>query len=213
MTGRLISVNVGQPRIVTYRRQQVQTSIWKEPVVGPVPVRGVHVGDDVQADLMVHGGRDKAVYSYAAEDLDTWSDALGQPLDAGTFGENLTIAAMPISQAVVGERWRIGTVVLQVTEPRLPCFKLGIRMGNPQFPRRFGRKALLGAYLRIITEGELQAGDVVEVIDRPAHGVTVAQMGRLRLGERDLAPVVLQATDLPEEWRLYALAHIGRVEA
>jgi MOSC domain-containing protein YiiM len=210
-TGRVKSVNIGHPRTVTYDRTQEQTSIWKEPVDGPVPVRGVHVGDDVQSDPSVHGGPDKAVYSYAVQDYAYWSGVLDRQLAPGTFGENLTISGVDVSEAVVGERWRVGSAELQVTEPRLPCFKLGIRMADARFPKRFGRKALFGAYLRILGEGTVEVGDEVRLLDRPAHGVTVQEMGRMRLGDDNLASHVLRADDLPDDWRAYAERLAARI--
>jgi MOSC domain-containing protein YiiM len=202
-TGCVESVNVGRPRTVIHGRTQEQTGIWKEPVAGRVAVRGVHVGDDVQCDLSVHGGPDKAVYSYAQQDYAYWSRTLGRALLPGTFGENLTISGIDVSGAVVGERWSVGSAVLQVTEPRLPCFKLGIRMADARFPKRFGRKALFGAYLRILREGNVEAGDEVRLLDQPAHGVTVQEMGQMQLGDFHLAPRVLHADDLPDGWRAY----------
>jgi MOSC domain-containing protein YiiM len=207
------SVNIGAPRTVTYRGAPVQTSIWKTPVEGAVPVRGVHVGDDVQSDPSVHGGWEKAVYAYAVEDLAWWGAKLGRALEPGTFGENLTIRGLDVSGAVVGEQWRIGTAMLQVTEPRLPCFKLGIRMGDGRFPKRFGKAALLGAYLTIVEEGELRAGDGVEIIHRPTHGVTVAVMGRMRLGEPKLAEHVVLAPQISERWRRKAESFLQRESA
>jgi MOSC domain-containing protein YiiM len=201
--GRVESVNIGTPRWVEYRRRREETSIWKTPVEGRVPVRGVHIGDDVQADTGVHGGPSKAVYAYAVEDLARWGERLGRELNPGTFGENLTVSGLDVSHAVVGEEWKIGSAVLRVTEPRLPCFKLGIRMGDARFPKRFGKAALFGAYCGIAQEGELEAGDVVEVVARPAHGVTVSMMGRFRLGEWELGEELLRADALPVGWRLW----------
>jgi MOSC domain-containing protein YiiM len=199
--GAVLSVNTGAPRTVRYRGKPLQTSIWKMPVEGRVPVRGIHVGDDVQSDPRVHGGPYKAVYAYAAEDMAWWGEQLGRRLEPGTFGENLTVQGLAVSEATVGERWRAGTAVLQVTEPRLPCFKLGLKMGDGRFPKRFGRAGRLGTYLAIVEAGEVQAGDVVEVLSRPAHGVTVAEMGRMRLGEASLARHVLGAMELSPGWR------------
>jgi MOSC domain-containing protein YiiM len=200
-SGRLESVNIGSPRIVQYRRTTVETSIWKYPVEGPVEVRGAHVGDDVQSDLKVHGGRDKAVYAYASEDLEWWSATLGERLEPGTFGENLTVSGIQVSQSVVGEQWRVGGCLLQVTEPRLPCFKLGLRMGDARFLKRFAKAVRFGSYLRIVEEGRVQAGDKIEVIRRPAHGISVALMGRARLEDPSLGDQVLTAPEIPDRWR------------
>ena len=139
MTARVASVNVGRPRPVDTGRRVVETAIWKRPVAGRVAVRGVNVDGDDQADRTVHGGPDKAVYAYALEEIRQWEDELGRPLGAAAFGENLTTEGIDVSGALVGERWRIGTTLLEVVQPRLPCFKLGLRMGDPTFVKRFAR--------------------------------------------------------------------------
>jgi MOSC domain-containing protein YiiM len=154
----VVSVNVGRPRPVQTGRRTVSTAIWKTPVEGRVAVRGVNVDGDDQADRSVHGGPDKAVYAYASEEIRRWRDELGRDLGAAPFGENLTTAGIDVSGALVGERWRIGTTLLEVVQPRLPCFKLGLRMGDPAFVRRFAQASRPGAYLRIVEEGELGAG-------------------------------------------------------
>jgi MOSC domain-containing protein YiiM len=171
----VLSVNVGRPRPVDTGRRTVRTAIWMAPVEGRVGVRGVNLDGDEQADLRVHGGPDKAVYAYAVEETREWEAELGRELGPGAFGENLTTAGIDVSGALLGERWRIGTTVLEVTEPRLPCFKLGLRMGDPSFVRRFAQASRPGAYLRIVEEGELGAGDAIEVdLDAlPDHGVTL----------------------------------------
>src|SRR5437588_6632540 len=124
MHGRVVSVNVGRPREIVVDGKVVRTSIWKDPVEGRIAVGGVNVSGDDQSDRRVHGGDRKAVYAYAREDLDWWSEQLGRPLDAGTFGENLTTEGLDVTAARVGERWRVGTALLEVTQPRLPCYKL-----------------------------------------------------------------------------------------
>src|SRR5690242_9734402 len=128
-TGRVLSVNVGRPRTITWLGQTATTAIWKEPLAGRVAVRGVNLAGDTQADRQVHGGPDKAVYVYAAEDTGWWEGELGLPLVPGNFGENLTLAGVDVTGAVVGETWAIGTAVLQVAQPRIPCWKLGARLG------------------------------------------------------------------------------------
>jgi MOSC domain-containing protein YiiM len=195
--GRLVSVNVGAPAPLTAGRRTVESGIVKRPVSGRVRIEGVNVAGDRQADLSVHGGPDKAVYSYAVEDYRWWSTGLGRPLDPATFGENLTVSGVDVSGAVIGERWRVGTALLEVAQPRLPCYKLGMRMGDPVFPSRFAAANRPGAYLRIVEAGDAGAGDTVDILDRPAHGVTVAEVSRALLGERSLWPHVLRATRLP----------------
>ncbi len=143
--GRLISVNVGLPREVDTGRRVVETAIWKAPVEGRVKVRHDNLEGDRQADLTVHGGPDKAVYAYAIEETRLWEEELGRDLGAGAFGENLTTEGVDVSGAVLGERWRIGTTLLEVVQPRLPCFKLGLKMGDPTFLRRFALASRPGA--------------------------------------------------------------------
>jgi MOSC domain-containing protein YiiM len=201
--GRLISVNVGTPRLVDTGRRIVETAIWKQPVDGRVKVRGVNLDGDRQADLSVHGGPDKAVYSYAIEETRLWEEELGRALGPGAFGENLTTEGVDVSGAVLGERWRIGTTLLEVVQPRLPCFKLGLKMEDPTFVRRFARASRPGAYLKIIEEGELGAGDAVEVDvgGRPDHGVSVRLVADAMLVDHSLIPRVRRAPQLIDSLR------------
>src|SRR3954454_8759304 len=159
----VLSVNVGRPRPVQTGRRPVLTSIWKFPVEGRVAVRGVNLAGDDQADRTVHGGPDKAVYAYASEDTAGWGEAIGP----GAFGENLTTAGVDVTDALIGERWAIGTTLLEVCQPRFPCFKLGIRFAAPPMVKRCAAARRPGAYLRIVTEGELGAGDGIEIVSRP----------------------------------------------
>jgi len=202
----VVSVNVGTPQPVGLRRgRPVRSAIAKAPVEGRVRVEGVNVAGDDQADRRVHGGPDKAVYAYAAEDTAWWDAELGRALGPGAFGENLTVAGVDVSGAVVGERWRIGTVELEVCQPRFPCFKLGLRFGDPKMLKRFTRAERPGAYLRIRREGELGAGDAVEVADRPAHGVTVALVARAVMIDAALLARAAAAPELPADladWKL-----------
>src|SRR3954454_11899930 len=203
MNGVVESVNVGVPRPVQVGDHTVWTAIWKSPVEGRVPLRGVNLRGDDQADRTVHGGPDKAVYAYGAEDTDWWEAELGSSLGPGAFGETLTVRGIPVSEAVIGERWAVAGALLEVAQPRLPCFKLGLRMGDPRFLKRFAAAARPGAYLRVVRGGDLGAGDAIEVVSRPAHGVTSALVSRALLGEPRLLSVAQQATELPgelQEW-------------
>src|SRR5215207_11290937 len=151
---RLLSVNVGRPRpIATHRGRALLSAIVKAPVEGRVRVAGVNVEGDDQADRRVHGGPDKAVYAYASEDTAFWAAELRRELGPGAFGENLTTEGLDVSGAVVGERWRIGDVELEVSQPRLPCGKLGLRLREPGMVKRFALASRPGAYLRILAEG------------------------------------------------------------
>lgn len=172
------SVNVGRPREIVVGGRTVRTSIWKAPVEGRIAVRGVNLAGDDQSDRRVHGGDRKAVYAYAREDLNWWGERLGRQLASGTFGENLTTEGIDVSGARVGERWRAGTVLLEVTQPRLPCFKLEARMDRPGFIGEFIEGGRPGAYLRIVEEGDLGAGDAVQVVSRPKDAPSMAEVMR-----------------------------------
>jgi MOSC domain-containing protein YiiM len=202
---RLLSVNVGRPREIARGKGTVRTSIWKSPVEGRVAARDDHLDGDEAADRRFHGGYDKAVYAYAREDYDWWEEELGRELEPASFGENLTTQGLDLNDARVGERWRVGTVLLEVSQPRLPCFKLGLRMGHARFPKRFAAARRPGAYLRIVEEGELGAGDAIEVIERPDHDVTLRLMADVRLDHGGHDPRILAADALPEKWRRRAL--------
>lgn len=182
---RVVSVNVGRPRKVQHLGRPKTTAIVKEPVDGRVLVSGVNVEGDEQADKRVHGGPEQAVYAYAFEDYEWWQRELGKPLEPGTFGENLTLEGVDVTNARIGERWQIGSVVLEVTSPRLPCWKLGQRMGDQKFVARFADAARYGAYLRIVREGELGAGDAVRVVADGASDETIRTDGLRRLRKTD----------------------------
>ncbi|MFP5377069.1 MAG: MOSC domain-containing protein [Acidimicrobiia bacterium] len=176
----VVSVNVGAPRTVDWQGRRVRSAIWKEPADGPVEVRGVNLAGDDQADRRVHGGEDKAVYAYGADDYRWWSDQLGVELGPGTFGENLTVDGYDLRGAGVGERWRVGSCVLEVSEPRSPCFKLGMRMGTADFVELFDVVGRYGTYLRIVEEGAVTAGDAVEVVVGPRPPLTVSELAQAR---------------------------------
>lgn len=209
----VLSVNVGPVREVEWRGKVVRTGIWKASVgLQAVALHGVNLDGDDQADRTVHGGVDKAVYAYAAEDYLFWSTEEGIETHPGLFGENLTIQGLDLGTALVGERWHVGSALLEVTQPRLPCFKLGIRMADAQFPKRFQSAGRLGAYLRIIEEGDVRATDVVRVIARPDHDVTLQLMAE-SLQHREKAPALLAAQRLPAFWQRVATGQrIGTAE-
>jgi len=166
MRASVLSVNIAEPRIIRWRGKDVRTGIFKEPVDGPVRASGSSLEGDLQADRRVHGGEVKAIYAYAREDYDWWERELGRELPPGTFGENLTVRGIDVTGAETGERWRVGSALLEITEPRLPCFKLGVKMGDNRFLKRFTAAGRPGKYLRIVEEGELRAGDAVEIAPR-----------------------------------------------
>jgi MOSC domain-containing protein YiiM len=203
-TPRVLSLNVGPVREVAWRGTLVHTAIWKSSVGDrALPLRGVNFEGDDQADRTVHGGADKAVYAYADEDYKHWESVEGIAVEPGLFGENLTLLGVDLRHAIAGERWRVGSTLLEVAQPRLPCYKLGIRMGDPHFLRRFMSVGRPGAYLRIIEEGEVRAGDAVHVVSRPDHGVTLRQMVE-SLGDPRRAAALLVVPGLPEFWRAQA---------
>jgi MOSC domain-containing protein YiiM len=206
----VVSVNVGTVRTVEWHGRSVTTSIWKSPVAGRVAVRGVNLDGDVQADLRVHGGPDKAVYAYAVEDYEWWSHELGRELEPGTFGENLTVEGLDLGALVIGTHWRVGSTELEVASPRQPCFKLGIRMGDASFVDRFDDAARFGAYLRIVEEGDIGAGDAITVAPR-ADGITIAELGTATrdAGAGFLERVVADAA-IPEGWRDWAARALAR---
>jgi MOSC domain-containing protein YiiM len=201
VSGRLLSVQVGRPQVVPYGDGLARTSIWKAPVEGRVAVRGVNIDGDDQADRTVHGGPDKAVYAYAREDTAWWEEQLHATLGAGAFGENLWTAGVEVTGAVIGERWAIGSTLLEVCQPRFPCFKLGLRFGNPRMLKAFAVTRRPGAYLRIVEEGEIGAGDAIEVVDRPAHGVTIALVNDAVLHDHELLPRAREAPELADGLR------------
>lgn len=201
---RLESVNVGGVRTVVLGERPVRTAIWKTPVDGVVRLRGVNLDGDDQADREVHGGPDKAVYAYSAEDLDWWTASLGRAVEPGTFGENLTTRGVDLADAAIGERWSVGSVILEITQPRVPCYKLGIRMGDRRFPAAFAAAGRPGAYLRIVEEGGVQAGDPIRVLSRPDHGVTIALVSRAYHSDHRLAARLLDAPELPDAWARWA---------
>lgn len=195
---RIVSVNVGRPTVIGTRKgRPVASAIVKAPVEGRVRAEGVNLVGDDQADRRVHGGPDKAVYAYAREDADWWEGELGATVPDGAFGENLTTAGVDCTNAIIGERWRVGTTLLEVCQPRVPCFKLGLRFGDPQMLKRFALASRPGAYLRIVEEGELGAGDAVELVDRPDHGVTIRLVSDAMLLDETLLVQALPATQLP----------------
>lgn len=200
MIARVLSVNVGGLRELEWRGRHVTTGIWKSPVPTRVALRGVNFAGDDQADRRVHGGPDKTVYAYAREDYDYWRDTDGIDTSPGLFGENLTTDGIDLSLAIVGERWTVGSTVLEVAQPRLPCFKLGLRTNDTEFPKRFQRARRPGAYLRVVREGDVGAGDEITVHDRPAHGITLHDMVAA-LDDPDKADALRVIPYLPRFWR------------
>ncbi|WP_322749588.1 MULTISPECIES: MOSC domain-containing protein [unclassified Frankia] len=206
----VVSVNVGLPRTVEVDGTVVTTAIWKAPVAGRVAVGRCNLAGDRQADPTVHGGVDKAVYAYAAEDLAWWADELGRDVPPGAFGENLTTAGIDLRSVAVGEVWAIGSAVLAVTQPRVPCYKLAVRFGDRSLPRRFAAAGRPGAYVRVLQEGELAAGDRLHVLSSPDQAVTVGLVATAyHSHDAQLTGAVLRAPGLPASWYDWARARVG----
>lgn len=204
---RVLSVNVGLPREVIWRGKPVTTGIYKEPVDGRVPIRTLNLDGDRQADLRVHGGRDKAVYAYPSEYYGLWRRERPE-LDFPwvQFGENLTIEGLVDEDVSIGDRFRVGTAELVVTQPRLPCFKLGLKMGRDEFVTEFLDRGLHGFYLAVAREGEVEAGDAIIELQRDPRGFGVTDVARLYARDRDDLDGMRRAAELdviPESWRDY----------
>jgi MOSC domain-containing protein YiiM len=180
----LLSIQVGRPRLVTHGGRSARTAIFKEPVLSRVRVRRLNLEGDAQADLRVHGGPDKAIYAYDLGGYEHWRRELGSELPFGQFGENLTVEGMPETEVRIGDVYRIGTAVLQVSQPRSPCSKLAMKMERPRFLKPFLASGRTGFYLRVLEEGEIGAGDSIALLSRDPESPTVEQTTRLLFGPR-----------------------------
>ena len=197
----MISVNTGRGRPARYAGRIGRTAIDKRPRSGPVTIGRLGADGDDQADKRQHGGPEKAVYAYAREDLDWWAGQLGLKLRDGVFGENITSAGLDISGAVIGETWRLGSAVVQITSVRVPCGTFAGWMGQRGWVKRFALAGRPGAYLRVLEEGVTAAGDPIEVLSRPPDSVTVAGAMRAFYGDAELMRRLLGAPGLDPEWR------------
>ena len=212
---KLICVNVGLPREVTWKGKTVTTGIFKEPVSERVMVRSLNLDGDRQADLTVHGGADKAVYVYPFEHYDYWRGELpNTELTPGIFGENFTTTGLREEDVNIGDlfeipargRFQTGTVKLMVTQPRMPCYKLGIRFGRPDMVKRFLASRRTGFYFRVLQEGEVGTGDTLELVSRDENNVTVADITQLYVNAEDNPELLHRAAQLealPKSWRDY----------
>jgi MOSC domain-containing protein YiiM len=201
----VISVNTGRAQAVGWAGRTKRSAIDKRPAAGPLAIGPLGVQGDEQADAKYHGGVEQAVYAYAREDLDWWVEQLAQELPSGTFGENLTTAGLDVSGALLGETWRAGTAVLQVRSVRIPCGVFACWMGEQYaaqrgWVRRFAAAGRPGAYLKVLTAGTVAAGDPVEVLHRPAAGVTVAEAMRAYYGDTDLMRRLVAVPDRDPKW-------------
>ncbi|MCB0208213.1 MAG: MOSC domain-containing protein [Anaerolineae bacterium] len=202
---KLISINVGLPREVEWHGQKVTTGIFKEPVAGPVMVRTLSLEGDKQADLSVHGGVDKAVYAYPTEHYAYWRSELPEmDLPWGMFGENLTVEGLIETEVNIGDRFRLGNAELIAVQPRLPCFKLGLKFGRDDMVKRFLASRRTGVYFKVAQEGQIHIGDQLELLHRDENQVPIADITRLFAFEKDdLATLhkIIQVWDLPVDWQ------------
>lgn len=202
---KVLSVNVGEPTEVLWNGKSVLTGIFKEPVTGKIPVKRLNLDGDGQADLSVHGGVTKAVYAYPSEHYAYWRGEFpGMELPWGMFGENLTVEGLDEKSLRIGDRLRVGTAELIVTEPRMPCFKLGVRFGRMDIVKRFLDSRRSGFYLAVAREGEVAAGDAIERLEEDAESVTVRDIVRVHVQDKDDVETMRRALRipiLPDQWR------------
>ena len=204
---KIISVNVGLPRLVLRDGEPVSTGIFKEPVTHRVMMRRLNLDGDRQSDLSVHGGPEKAVYVYPSEHYEFWKRELpDMDLPWGVFGENFTTTGLLETEVNIGDKFRIGASEVMVTQPRMPCYKLGIRFGRADIIKRFLVSERTGFYLSVLKEGEVGAGDEIELLERNAAGVKVVEVTRLYSSDKDNVDVLrrlIALKELPESWREY----------
>ena len=211
---KLISIQVGLPREVSWRGRRVTTGIFKEPVAGPVMLRTLNLDGDSQADLSVHGGPTKAVYAYPVEHYEYWRNELPEmQLPLGMFGENFTTEGLLEGEVNIGDRFRIGEAEVVVTEPRLPCSKLAVKFKRTDMLRRFLQSRRTGFYFAVLTEGIVKAGDAIEPLRRDGNNISVEDIVRLYAFEQDDLETMRRAIrveTLPESWRGYFRHQLGR---
>lgn len=209
------SVNVGLPREVVWKSRTVMTGIFKEAVAGRVAVRRLNLEGDRQADLTVHGGPEKAVYAYPAEYYSFWREQFPEmDLPWGMFGENLTVEGLLDETVHIGDRFQVGSAHLVVTQPRLPCYKLGLKFGRDDILKRFLQSGLTGFYFAVLKEGEVGAGDLIRLLHRDEHQVKVTDITRLYRQDKhnlDLLQRVLAVEALPKGWRDYFLQRLTQL--
>jgi MOSC domain-containing protein YiiM len=205
----IISVNVGLPREVVWKDMTVQTAIFKAPVAGPVAIGRLNLAGDRQADLTVHGGSYKAVYAYPAENYDYWRKQVPDaPFSMGAFGENLTTRGLGEDTLCIGDYLRIGSAILMVSQPRMPCYKLELRLGRDDMIKRFLMSGRSGFYFSVIEPGEVSAKSEIQILERDPNRVSVTDVVHLYLGwtrDADLLERAMKVTSLPENWRAQLL--------
>jgi MOSC domain-containing protein YiiM len=197
---RIVSVNRGREADLTIGGRPGRSAISKLAVNGQVAVGTLGLDGDECADKQDHGGVDQAIYVYGREDLDWWTEQLGRELRDGMFGENVTTAGIDVSAALIGETWQLGSAVVQVTSPRIPCVTFQSWLDEPHWVKRFAAAGRPGAYLRVLTEGTITAGDELSVLDRPECAVTVAESMEAFYGDRELMLKLLQVEGRGYKW-------------
>ena len=212
---RLLSLNVGLPRQVRFQGELVTTGIFKKPVQGSVRLRKLNLEGDKQADLKVHGGVDKAVYAYAGEHYDYWRQELpDMSLPWGMFGENFTTEGMFEESVNIGDQFKVGTANLIATQPRMPCYKLGVKFGSMDMIKRFLASGLTGVYFKVMKEGELEQGDEIKLIKKDENSVTVKDIVRLYTIDKDDVQTIeraIKVKDLPNGWRYHFIKQLEQV--
>ncbi len=212
---KLVSLNVGLPRLVLHNGEPVSTGIFKEPVTGPVVLRTLNLEGDRQSDLSVHGGPNKAVYGYPSEHYEYWKQELpDMELPWGMFGENFTTSGLHEAELGIGDRFRVGSAVVMVTQPRLPCYKLGIRFGRSDILRRFLSSGRTGFYFAVVQEGEVAVGDEIELLERKTDALKITDITRLYVHDKhniDLLRRAVSLEALPESWRDYFQRELAKL--
>jgi len=212
---RLLSLNVGLPRQVRFQGELVTTGIFKKPVQGSVRLRKLNLEGDKQADLKVHGGVDKAVYAYAGEHYDYWRQELpDMSLPWGMFGENFTTEGMFEESVNIGDQFKVGTANLIATQPRMPCYKLGVKFGSMDMIKRFLASGLTGVYFKVMKEGELEQGDEIKLIKKDENSVTIKDIVRIYTIDKDDIQTIERAIkikDLPNGWRYHFIKQLEQV--
>lgn len=210
---KIVSINVGRPREVLWKGMTVQTGIFKEPVDGPVHIEHLNLAGDAQADLTVHGGKDKAIYAYPTAHYEYWRRELPETAFSwGMFGENLTTEGLSEESLFIGDQLKVGEAVLTVTQPRVPCYKLELRFGRDDVIKRFLWSGRSGFYFAVVEPGDVRAGNEIEIIERDKNGVSVADINRLFMGQTvdpELRERAMKIDALPRIWKKHLLQRHG----
>jgi|SRR5215469_783693 len=212
-SARVVAVNTGAVADLVIAGQPDHSAIDKRPAAGPVLVGALGLAGDEHGDTEHHGGLDQALYAYAREDLDWWTERVGRELHNGEFGENVTTSGIDVSAALIGETWQVGEVVVQLTAPRIPCETFKAWMGEEHWVRRFAAAGRPGVYLRVLAGGELAAGDAIELVARPQPCVTVAESMRAYYGDAGLMTALLTVPGRAAKWDAIADRVLGRTVA